>query len=174
MSNARIETLLAEYATQFGTDAEPYGNHVRRVFGLVRAQGPHLSADQLDQVAIAAVFHDIAIWLDDTFDYLAPSRDHAADFLLQQGRTEWIPVVSRMVMEHHKLRPIRDDRLVEAFRRADLCDVSFGVVDRGIPAGAYSDLVDEYPVLGFQKRLVHFTGVQFRKDPRRPLPMLRW
>lgn len=170
----RLEDLLGRFAPQLGTDLESYGNHVRRVFGLVRAQGPHLGPAELEQVAIAAAFHDIAIWVDDTFDYLEPSRDHAADFLREEGHADWIPLVSRMIMEHHKLRPVRDDQLVEAFRRADLCDVSFGVVDRGIPAGAYSDLVDEYPVLGFQKRLAHFTAVQFRKDPRRPLPMLRW
>lgn len=120
------------------------------------------------------MFHDIAIWVDGTFDYLEPSAGHAADFLRDEGKPEWVPIVGRMIMDHHKLRPVRDEPLVEAFRRADLCDVSFGLVDRGIPAGAYSDLVDEYPVLGFQKRLVHFTAVQVRKDPRRPLPMLRW
>lgn len=174
MINARIESLLIQFAPQLGDDAEPYGNHVRRVFGLVSAQGPHLGADELDQVAIAAVFHDIAIWLDDTFDYLDPSADHAGVFLEQEGLHDWIPRVRRLIVEHHKLRPVRDDRLVEAFRRADLCDVSFGVVDRGIPAGAYSELVDVYPVLGFQKRLAHFTARQVRRDPRRPLPMLRW
>lgn len=170
----RIERLLAGFAPQLGRDAGAYGNHVRRVFGLVAAQGPHLSADELDQVAIAAVFHDLAIWLDDTFDYLAPSRDHAADYLEAEGRVDWLPQVSAMIMWHHKLRPIHGAPLVEAFRRADLCDVSFGLVSRGIPKGVHRQLVARYPVLGFQRRLVHFTLVQTRKEPLRPLPMLRW
>ncbi len=170
----RVEALLERFKPQLGRDFDAYGNHVRRVFGLVRAQGPHLAQDDLAQVAIAAVFHDLAIWVDDTFDYLEPSRDHATEYLETEGRSAWIPQVSALIMGHHKLRPVRDDPLVEAFRRADLCDLSFGLVSRGVPPGAYRELVAAFPVCGFQQRLVHFALIQLRKDPLRPLPMLRW
>ncbi|MDO9356567.1 MAG: hypothetical protein Q7T55_22910 [Solirubrobacteraceae bacterium] len=173
-AEARLDSLLATFAAQLGRDAEGYGNHVRRVFGLVRAQGPHLSADELQQVAVAAVFHDLGIWTDDTFDYLAPSRARADTYLHDEGRTDWIPVVNAMIMEHHKLRPVRDASLVEAFRRADLCDVSLGLMQRGIPAGEYAHLRAKHPIAGFHLRLVQFAGGQVRKHPLRPLPMLRW
>lgn len=169
-----LEDLLERFRPQLGRDADAYGNHVRRVFGLVRAQGPHLAPDELAQVAIAAVFHDLAIWVDDTFDYLEPSRDHAAEYLQAEGHSAWIPRVSALIMGHHKLRPVREDPLVEAFRRADLCDLSFGLVSRGVPPGTYRELVAAFPVCGFQQRLVHFALIQLRKDPLRPLPMLRW
>ena len=172
--SARIEGLLATYAPQFGRDADAYGNHVRRVYGLVRAQGPHLTPEQVGQVEVAAVFHDIAIWLDDTFDYLEPSKDHAVDYLTAEGLSGWIPAVDELILQHHKLRPVKGDPLVEAFRRADLCDLSFGLAARGVPRGAYRELVAAYPVFGFQKRLVQFTIGQVRKDPLHPLPMLRW
>ncbi len=170
----RLEALLAQYAPQLGRDSDAYGNHVRRVFGLVAAQRPQATPEELDQVAIAAVFHDIAIWLDDTFDYLDPSRDHATDYLAAEGLQAWAPRVTRLVMEHHKLRPVKDDPLVEAFRRADLCDLSFGLVRPGIPRGVYRELAAKHPICGFQQRLVQFSLVQLRKDPRHPLPMMRW
>lgn len=173
-ASPRIEGLLEAYRTPLGRDADAYGNHVRRVYGLVRAQGPHLAAEDLEQVAIAAVFHDLAIWVDDTFDYLEPSRIHAADYLSAEGLASWIPVVSALILDHHKLRPVRGAPLVEAFRRADLADLSFGMISRGIPAGAYRELVAAFPVCGFQQRLARFAWRQARLDPLRPLPMLRW
>lgn len=172
--SARIEALLAGFAPQLGRDLPGYGNHVRRVFGLVRAQGPHLTPAELVPVEVAAVFHDIAIWLDGTFDYLEPSRDHAASHLRAEGLDEHLPLVSALIMGHHKLRPVRDAPLVEAFRRADLCDVSFGLVGRGIPRGAHRALTARHPVCGFQLRLLQFAATQARKEPLRPLPMLRW
>lgn len=170
----RLEGLLTRFAPPLGRDADAYGNHVRRVFGLVAAQLPALTDDELHQVAIAAVFHDIAIWCDDTFDYLDPSRDHAAGYLAAEGLAQWTPRVSRLILEHHKLRPVKDDPLVEAFRRADLCDLSFGAIGPRSARGAYRELVRTHPAHGFQMRLVQFAIIQLRKDPRHPLPMLRW
>jgi hypothetical protein len=171
--DARIDELLAALAPKLGRDAAAYGNHVRRVYGLVAAQRDW-SDDEHGQAAIAAVFHDVGIWLNDTFDYLDPSRDHAADYLKAEGLDAWRPVVDVMILEHHKLRPVKDNPLVEAFRRADLCDLSFGLVRGGIPRGTYRELVRRHPIAGFHARLVSFGIAQARKDPRRPLPMLRW
>lgn len=170
----RLEGLLAQFAPQLGHDADAYGNHVRRMFGIVLAQLPAATEEQQGQAAVAAVFHDIAIWLDDTFDYLDPSRDHAAAYLRAEGLEAWIPEVSALIMQHHKLRPVKGDPLAEAFRRADLCDLSFGLIGPGVPRGTYRQLAAQHPVCGFQKRLVQFTLVQVRNDPRHPLPMLRW
>jgi hypothetical protein len=169
----RIEDLLDALAPALGRDATAYGNHARRVFGLVAAQRVW-SAEEHAQTAIAAVFHDVGIWLDDTFDYLDPSRGHAAEYLRDEGLTAWGPIVDAMILEHHKLRPVKDSPLVEAFRRADLCDLSFGLIRPGIPRGAYRRLVRQYPISGFHGRLVSFAVAQARKDPRHPLPMLRW
>lgn len=174
-AEVELEALLTTYDGELGRDATAYGNHVRRVFGLVVAQaGGALTATELSDLAIAAVFHDIAIWLDGTFDYLDPSADHAAVHLRTIGRPGSIPRVRRIIELHHQLRPVRDDALVEAFRRADLCDLSFGRVRRGIPKHAWPALHARYAIAGFQLRLVQFTLAQLRTDPLRPLPMLRW
>jgi hypothetical protein len=172
-SATRIDELLDALAPKLGRDAAAYGNHVRRVYGLVAAQRDW-SAEEHAQAAIAAVFHDVGIWLDDTFDYLDPSRGHTADYLRDEGLTAWGPTVDAVILEHHRLRPVRDNPLVEAFRRADLCDLSFGLIRPGMPRGTYRQLVRRHPIAGFHARLVRFGAAQARKDPRHPLPMLRW
>ncbi len=103
-----------------------------------------------------------------------PHAGTRADYLRAEGRTAWEPIVDRMILEHHRLRPVRDAPLVEAFRRADLADLSFGLLRPGIPRGTYRRLVREHPIAGFHARLVTFGVAQVRKDPRHPLPMLRW
>jgi len=84
--------------------------------------------------AIAAAFHDLGIWTDATFDYLKPSVGLAVAHLRDTDRESWIPEVSEMILEHHKLSPYRRDphSLVEPFRRADWVDVSRGLLRFGL------------------------------------------
>lgn len=173
-TSERLEGLLEGFAPQLGRDSAGYGNHVRRVFGLVCAQGPQLTAEEREQVAVAAVFHDIGIWLDGTFDYLEPSLGHAVRYLGAEGLGSWIPAVEAMILRHHQLRPIRDAPLAEAFRRADLCDLTFGGLHRGIPAETWAQLHARFPIEGFHLRLVGFAAQRTLKHPLSPLPMLRW
>jgi hypothetical protein len=172
--NERIALLLGGWAAQLGRDAVPYGNHVRRVVGLVRAQLPLLHPAQLGQLAVAAAFHDIGIWLDGTFDYLEPSCRHAAAYLEAEGLAVWEPVVTDMIMLHHQVRPVHGKPLVDAFRRADWCDVSMGALRRGYPKGKYAALRKEFPFAGFHQKLVALTAKQVRRHPLRPLPMFRY
>lgn len=172
---AHADALLAEYREPLGDDFEGYGNHVRRVCALVVEQrGGQLSGAERQQLVIAGVFHDLGIWLDGTFDYLAPSIGHAAAHLDAIGHPEWAPRVSRIIDLHHRLRPVRNDALVEAFRRADLCDVSLGTVHLGVKGSVWRQLRREYPIASFHRRLIALTIEQARREPRRPLPMLRW
>ncbi|MBO9534989.1 MAG: hypothetical protein J7513_18595 [Solirubrobacteraceae bacterium] len=174
--HAELDALLAPHHGALGADATAYIGHVHRMAGLVLAQepAPGWEPDARGQLVVAAVFHDLGIWLDGTFDYLDPSAAHAADHLRTTGRDAWISRVDRMIQRHHQLRPIRDDALVEAFRRADLADLTFGRVRSGIPRGAWRELRGHWPVAGFQKRLAQLTVAQARQHPLKPLPMLRW
>lgn len=174
--HAELDALLAPHRAALGADWAGYTGHVHRMAGLVLAQepAPGFDADSRAQLAVAAVFHDLGIWLDGTFDYLDPSAAHAADHLRAAGREAWIPRVDRMIQRHHQLRPIRDDALVEAFRRADLADLTFGRAHRGIPRGTWRELHARWPIAGFHWRLVQLSAAEARRHPLRPLPMLRW
>ena len=57
----------------------------------------------LEKIATAAVFHDLGIWTDRTFDYLAPSIALAREHLAAHAREDWIAEISTMIAEHHKI-----------------------------------------------------------------------
>lgn len=171
----RLDALLAPYRDVIGDDFAGYRGHVQRVAHLVlAAPALALSDDDIEQLCVAAVTHDLGIWTAGTFDYLEPSVALAVDMLSEMGREAWAPRVGTIVELHHRIRPIPGDPLAEAFRRADLCDLTFGRLRPGFPAGRWRELRREYPIAGFHQRLIVLTAKQTRREPRRPLPMLRW
>lgn len=170
-----LDELLAAHATALGGDARAYGNHALRVANLCFALRPGDEA-QLEKTAIAAAFHDLGIWTDKTFDYLGPSERLALVQLAQSGRADWSLEISEMILQHHKLRRYRgrDEWLVEPFRRADLIDVTQGVIRFGLPREFVRDLYELWPTEGFHGRLVDFELERLRTHPWSPLPMLKF
>ena len=81
-----------------------------------------------------------------------------------------------VIRMHHKLRPCDGVHAVQAepFRRADLVDVSLGVVRFGLSRDYVAQVQRALPDHGFHWRLVQLAGRQFLKTPLSPLPMLRW
>jgi hypothetical protein len=136
---------------------------------------PSVNAAALERVAVAAAFHDIGIWTARTFDYLAPSIAAATAWLARMGRSAWTPEIAAMIREHHKLRRYRAEPigLVEAFRRADLVDVSHGLVAFGLPRRLRGEVFSKWPDAGFHLMLVRLTLGRLRTHPLSPLPMLR-
>ncbi len=66
------------------------------------------------------------------------------------------------------------ERAVKTFRRADLVDVSLGLVRFGLPASQVRAVRKAFPKAGFHRRLLVQTARQFLRDPLHPLPMMRW
>jgi hypothetical protein len=171
---AILDDLLAAHAGELAGDATAYRNHTYRVANLCLA----LRGDdrtQLDKIAITAAFHDIGIWTDGTFDYLEPSARRARDHLNGSERARYCDEVVETILQHHKLRKYRDNDswIVEAFRRADLVDVSQGLIRFGLPRQFIRDLYDEWPSASFHKRLLQLGAARLRSHPMSPLPMLR-
>ena len=67
-----VEEVLDDHASELGHDLIAYRNHVYRVVNLCLAIVGD-SRVELDKIAVAAVFHDLGIWTNNTFDYIAPS-----------------------------------------------------------------------------------------------------
>ena len=103
-----------------------YRNHVYRVVNLCVAMA---GRNELEKIAVAAVFHDLGIWTNRTFDYIAPSIALAHDYLVAHAREDWTAEIEGMIADHHKITPSTadPDSLVEAFRRADWIDVTRGL-----------------------------------------------
>ena len=80
-----------------------------------------------------------------------------------------------MIVEHHKLTPYRNNPgwLVEPFRRADLVDVSRGVLRFGLQRRFIADVYSEWPGAGFHRRLIVFALKRVRTHPTNPLPMVK-
>jgi hypothetical protein len=167
------DELFGRHGDVFGSDVTTYRGHVHRVIGLVGLQVvvPEQAAVTL---GVAAFFHDAGIWFDGTWDYLPPSVRRAAEELGESGR-EQLPLVTALIDEHHRLRPTKHaDPLVEAFRRADLTDVSAGLVPSpGVAWSAYRELVTDYPCRGFRPMLLRVFRRGLRESPLRPMPMLK-
>ena len=168
-----IEVALAPHAAALGRDLAGYRNHVLRVLRFALALAPAADAETLQ---VAAAFHDLGIWTDRTFDYLAPSRRLARAWLAARGREGLAPAVEAVIEQHHKLRPYRGPHaeVVEPFRRADLVDVSLGTLRAGLDRAFVRTVRAELPNAGFHACLVRLTGRQLLRTPLQPLPMLRW
>ena len=175
----RLEALFDAHMERFGKDLTPYRNHVYRLINLVAAQQT-LDAEARDKLAVAGFFHDAGIWLAGTFDYQGPSARLAEHYLEEQGLAHWQEEIEAMIVNHHKISgyssssgPSDNDRLVEAFRRADWIDVSLGMLRFGIPSARVRLIKRAFPNAGFHRLLFKLGGQQFLSQPLRPLPMLR-
>ena len=146
-----------------------YRNHVYRCINYHQL----LLGESLPDFALLAwVAHDLGIWTAGTFDYLAPSADLASGHADEFGITE-TERLQRLITEHHRLRP-SDDRMTETFRKADLVDVSRGLLRGGIRRSTVKAVVAQRPYRGFHAFLAKGLTSYAARHPLRPLPMMRW
>ena len=171
---AAVDDVLDAHREALGRDYEAYRHHVYRVANLCIAQLSR-SEDDVEKVAVAAVFHDLGIWTDRTFDYLDPSVRLAREYLTQRGRADWVPEITAAIQQHHKVSRYRGahQRLVEAFRRADWIDVTLGLRGFGLSRTRLRAAVAEWPRAGFHLLLVRLALRRLATHPWSPLPMVR-
>jgi hypothetical protein len=168
-----IDAVLHDHAAELGHDFIGYRNHVYRVLNLCAA----VVKDRVDleKIAVAAVFHDLGIWTNSTFDYIEPSAALARAYLTAHGRAAWIAEIETAIRDHHKITSFSASRdsLVEAFRRADWIDVTRGLRTFGLPRPLIRSVLAGWPSAGFHWRLVQLTLERFRAHPLTPLPMVK-
>jgi len=151
------EILESHRHRAHGDDAgfDGYKAHVYRVVNFARAMTPATS-DRDDKLAIAAAFHDLAAF--DTLDYLAPSIEAQDAWLKHTGREAWSDELALIVAEHHRMIRYRAPRphaaLVEAVRRADLVEVSGGLIRFGLPASFVKEVRGAFDASVFFNRVI--------------------
>ncbi len=170
-----VDEILQLHAPALGADLSAYRNHVIRVLNFFFAIAPQLRS-KAQPGLIAGAFHDLGIWTAHTFDYLDPSSQLAHDYLKERGLEPLWPEVDLIIQQHHKLRPYAGpfEASVEAFRRADLVDLSLGLIRSGLKPEFIQAVRVQFPNANFHARLVAFSGQQFLRTPWNPLPMMRW
>lgn len=169
-----IDQILDSFSAELAGDFSAYRNHVCRELNFFLALSGLSSAPAA--VLIAAAFHDLGIWTHRTFDYLSPSMELASAYLAKEGLEELQPEACTIINEHHKLLPYRGpySSSTEAFRKADLIDLSLGTIRFGLPRALVHSVRAAFPNAGFHRRLSVLTVRQLVRAPLRPLPMFHW
>lgn len=175
-SHPLIEEILDAHADRARGDEAGfagYRGHVYRVFNLARGLIDDAD-DRDDKLAIAAAFHDIAAFAG--LDYLAPSIDAQDAWLARTGRGEWSDELAVVVAEHHRFRRCRGRhaRLAEPLRRADLADLSQGLIRSGIPKERVRAVREAFDVGSFFTRSIPRMAVRnLLRHPLDPMPHTR-
>ena len=155
----RSSSLIASVPTATNAGYAAYKAHVYRVVNFARALAPQ-GPDCDDKLAIAAAFHDLAAF--DTLDYLVPSIKAQDAWLQETGRENWSDELALIVAQHHRLSRYGPTRphapLVEAFRRADLVDVSQGLIRFGIPNSYVKEVRAAFDARVFFTRVIPSGG----------------
>jgi hypothetical protein len=169
-----LEEILGNWEEEIGKDYQGYKNHVYRLVHFCLAFHPDNEEDR-EKIIIAGCFHDLGIWSDNTFDYLEPSIELARDYLEKEGKDSMFDEIKRMIYFHHKITRYKDTDypLVESFRKADLVDVSLGVLRAGLPRKQVKLVRSNFPNSGFHKTLVRLTFSEFKRNPFKPLPVMK-
>ncbi len=173
-SISTIEEILQFYTLPMGPDYNAYRNHVYRVYHLtLLLTQKDFTNRELGELQVASAFHDLGVWTHRSMDYLDPSIDLAANYCEDYGIDH--QVVTTIIDHHHQLSTYKGKHslLAEPFRRADLIDLSLGVIRFGLPKKFYSDLKAEFPTLGFHS-LIYKKVFRFAlQNLRNPFPMLK-
>lgn len=170
-----IPELLEPYRKALGPDFDGYRNHCLRMCNFCLALCG-LGDKHEEKVAIAATFHDLGIWTGNTFDYLPHSMRLAGSYLRESGRNDWIEEILAMIEQHHKLTAYEENPewLVEPFRKADLVDLSGGLIRFRLNDDFVREVLETFPNAGFHKTLVMLSWKRMKSHPRNPLPMMKW
>ena len=171
-----IEEILDAHADRARGDEAGfagYRGHVYRVFNLARCLVDDAD-DRDDKLSIAAAFHDIEAFAG--LDYLAPSIHTQDAWLERTGRGVWSEELAVVVAQHHRFRTYRGRhaRLAEPLRRADLADLSQGLIRSGIPKEHVRVVRGTFDVGSFFTRSVPSAAMRnLIRHPLNPMPHAR-
>lgn len=148
-----------------------YRNHAQRVF-LFACDVIEPGAD-LEQVAIAAAFHDLAVFR--TLDYLVPNGRALQAWLAERGRSKWAADITAAITLHHRIRPYRGPEawLVEPIRRADLAECTLGRSRKGIDGDLIRRAQRELPMRRFACGSALRIAAHAATHPLDPFPFAR-
>jgi len=134
------------------------------------------SEEEKRKIAIAACFHDIALLLDRTVDYIPSSILYLKKYLSENNLESWSAELSFMVDMHHKVIPLQKNEysLAEVFRKSDLIDFSAGFFNFGVSRELIKNIQTEIPNAGFHKFILKKANEWFLQHPFKVPPFMKW
>lgn len=163
--------ILTHYKEQLGSDYQGYLNHIKRVYEyscLLRLEREN------ELLMIASVFHDLDLWVSNTMDYLDGSVSLALGHVKKNDLGLDANLLEQVVTQHHKLTKIKNCPEAEAFRKADLIDLTSGWIRFNIPKSIIVDTERRYPRLGFTKKVLKKSVKWSFQHPFNPFPMMKF
>jgi len=142
----KIDNILADWKEACGPEYESYRNHACRVINYCFAL-KDCNEGERNKIIVAAAFHDLGIWIDESPDYFSASVSKAKEYLRSRGLRAWNEEIKLMITEHHRTREYKNDAypLVELFRKGDLVDCSLGMVRFGLAENFIKDVNTAFP-----------------------------
>ena len=170
-----LEQIFLAWKDTIGVEYQGYRNHVYRMIHFCLALKDCTEEEQ-EKIIIAAAFHDLGIWIEDTVDYIPPSVPPAMNYLRSRNLEKWSEEIKLMITEHHKITPYKDTKypLVEIFRQGDLVDFSLGIFKFGIPKTYIEEVKARFTNSNFHKNLGKRAIKWFFKHPLNPVPMMKF
>lgn len=174
-SYALLDDLIEPERERTAPNWEGLRCHCYRMLNFARNLAPD-EPERDDRIAIMAAFHDLPVFYDGSLAYLERAAGLADTYLAKHGLDRWATEMRLMIMNHHKVRRYKGPHagLVEATRRADWIDVSWGKLGMGIPKSFRKEVEAVFPVGALMKPAVPLIGRYMLHHPLRPLPMMRW
>lgn len=171
-----VDKIIEGHNKHLKADLPGYRNHATRMLNFCHLLNPQLNSEQSKKLELAAAFHDLGLWTHDRLDYLDPSVELCMQYLEQEGMAHWQQEIAVIIDMHHYIKTYKGkyQQLAELFRRADLLDVSLGLVNFGLNRGIIRQVKREIPNAGFHRTLGRYTGRQLLRNPINPLPMVRY
>ncbi len=170
-----LEEILVEWQSIIGIEYQGYKNHVYRIVNFCFAL-KECRDEEKQKICIAAAFHDLGMWSDNTFDYIEPSISNAQKYLKKIDHEEWGEEISLMISEHHKIGRFHSSAypLVEIFREADLIDLSLGLFKFCLSFTLIKNVKKQFPNCGFHAGIGKKALRWSMQHPFNPVPMMKW
>lgn len=165
-----IKTILKGFEQPLDSEFSAYHNHCQRVYYYAKTI---LLMKENHKLAVASAFHDLDIWVSDHMDYLHGSADLAVSYI-ESNNLGFLPEEMKFIIQnHHKLRSIKGNIEAEAFRKADLIDLTSGLIRFNIPSSLTTEIERKFPRLSFSRIIAKKVLLNAVRNPFNPFPMIR-
>ena len=170
-NDSNIESILENYEAVIGEDFIAYKNHCYRVFNYMKLMD--LTEREEEQCSVMLPFHDLGIWTNKTMDYLPSSIQLAINYIQNKNLDIEENLIENFIGNHHRVFKNKGT-LEEKIRKADLIDLSFGIIRFGISKKNIKEIKTEFPANKFQKETYKKVFKHAWLNLRNPFPMLKF
>ena len=185
-SSPHLDKLLNDYKDLIAGDFQGYRNHIYRVltYTLHFLDGDSTQDGKvlkyLPVIEAAIVYHDIGLWTDRKLSYLEPSTFRAKEHFDGIYSEQELRLLHNIIYWHHKITPFigDNDAIVNAVRKADWIDATFGLVNYGMSGKHIQTVNDALPEAGFHATLAaigpRYYGYDIIRIIRELSTILKW